>query len=133
MIVNSGRISIKGWIHKRHHIARPNELWGAYCKYFENIDRVITTPHCIKVLWVIADSDQAPHPNGAVVTRYNTDTCPASCQRDRQCLLTTSWAVNAVKYRQCDPGKRKLMSFTRWESSNVITLDFAMDATDIEY
>ena len=107
-------------------------LQGAYCKYFENIDRVITTPHCTKVLWVIADSDQVPHPNGAVVTRYNTDTCPASCQRDRQCLLTTSWAVNAVKYRQCAPGKRK-QQMGEQQCGNVVTLGFAMVATDIEY
>ena len=39
------------------------------------------------------------------VTRYNTDTCPASCQRDRQCLLTFLWAVTALKYHQCVPGK----------------------------
>ena len=47
---NSGRISIRCWIHKRHRIPRPN--YGvSFVNIFEKIDHVITALHCITKIW----------------------------------------------------------------------------------
>ena len=47
---NSGRISLRCWIHKRHTIPRPGRRAMAclFWIFFTKTDRVVTALHCIK-------------------------------------------------------------------------------------
>ena len=53
--MNSGRISIRGLINKRHPMPRPNRrAMGCFLvNIFKKSDRIITVPHCIMLSKVI--------------------------------------------------------------------------------
>ena len=136
---NWGRISIRCWIYKRHHIPRPHGrvmghlLWI----FFEKIDCVITASHCIwtpnfvitqhKLKWYACFPPKFPWPliDGLVQNRCNSSTLATEL-----CLSYTNpsyryHVIRMMQFKMAEETSRNIVSL------QVLKIEYLFNGTNI--